>query len=438
MAATNKVAKQIHTHEGGAAKHLTPVQQLRRSVLSCLLFEKEFYEDGVSVTNRIAELVPKVDAAEVAKLAIEARDRMHLRHVPLFIVREMCRYPQHRKLVRKTLTLVVQRADELSEFLALYWKDARTPVAASVKKGLADALAKFSEYQLAKYDRAKAIKLRDVLRICHPKPLTRQQSVLYKKVIAGELATPDTWEVALSAGSDKKATWERLVLEKKLGGLALLRNLRNMQKADCSVVFLKKAILEMSTSRILPFRFIAAARYAPQLEMELQEVLFRSMTDNPKFVGRTVVLVDVSASMQDKLSAKSDMTRLDAACGVAMVLRERCEEVRVVTFSDKVLEVAARRGFGLRDAIVYSQEHSGTHLGKAVEVLKGNYDRLVVITDEQTADSVPDPAGKAYVINVASAKNGVGYGRWVHVDGFSEGVIDYIQQWELENGGLTA
>ena len=39
--------------------------------------------------------------------------------------------------------------------------------------------------------------------------------------------------------------------------------------------------------------------------------------------------------------------------------------------------------------------------------------------------------GKVYVINVASARNGVGYGPWVHIDGFSETVINYIR--ELEN-----
>ena len=55
----------------------------------------------------------------------------------------------------------------------------------------------------------------------------------------------------------------------------------------------------------------------------------------------------------------------------------------------------------------------------------------VVLTDEQSADKVPAPAGKGYVINVASNKNGVGYGPWVHIDGWSEAVIDYLQ--ELEN-----
>ena len=71
-----------------------------------------------------------------------------------------------------------------------------------------------------------------------------------------------------------------------------------------------------------------------------------------------------------------------------------------------------RRGFGLRDAIVGSQPHGGTYLGQAIKTLNQNvkYDRLIVITDEQSADRVPDSkANKSYMINVASNKNGVGY-----------------------------
>jgi len=104
----------------------------------------------------------------------------------------------------------------------------------------------------------------------------------------------------------------------------------------------------------------------------------------------------------------------------------------VYTFSDELVEVPARRGFALRDAIDKSQAHSSTRLGKAVELLnrKENYDRLIVITDEQAHDTVPSPSGKGYVINVASYKNGVGYGKWMHIDGWSESVIEYIRAME--------
>ncbi len=71
----NLFSKRTHlrTHEGAPARTITPEQALRRTVLSCMLWENEFYEDGVQIAGRIHELVPKVAAEKVAALAVEAR-----------------------------------------------------------------------------------------------------------------------------------------------------------------------------------------------------------------------------------------------------------------------------------------------------------------------------------------------------------------------------
>ncbi|MCL5460108.1 hypothetical protein M3M33_15835, partial [Loigolactobacillus coryniformis] len=83
-------------------------------------------------------------------------------------------------------------------------------------------------------------------------------------------------------------------------------------------------------------------------------------------------------------------------------------------------------GMALIDAIVGSQPHRGTYLGGALEALKtqakAQADRIIVITDEQSADAVGKPIGRGYMLNVATDKNGVGYGDWTHVSGFSEAV----------------
>src|SRR5499427_9293062 len=259
-------AKGLRTHEGAPARHLSNELQLRRSVLACLLWENQFYEDGIEVAGRIAELVPKVAPGKVAALALEAREQMKLRHAPLLLVREMARHKTHRAQVSETLASVIQRADELAEFVAIYWKDGRVPLSGQVKKGLAAAFPQFDEYQLAKYDRGGPIKLRDVLFLCHAKPRDDAQASVWKRLIWGRLTTPDTWEVALSSGADKREAWERLLREQKLGALALLRNLRNLCEAGVDESLVLNALREMSTARVLPFRFLAAARYAPQWE----------------------------------------------------------------------------------------------------------------------------------------------------------------------------
>jgi hypothetical protein len=433
------------THEGAAAKTITAEQALRRTVLSCMLWEREFYEDGVEIAGRIHELVPKVAAERVAALAVEARERMKLRHAPLNLVREMARHATHRGLVAETLTRVIQRADELSEFVAIYWAGGRQPLSAQVKKGLAAAFCKFDEYALAKYDRAGAVRLRDVLFLSHARPVDEAQAGLWKRLAENELATPDTWEVALSESgrgqADKRAVWERLLTERKLGALALLRNLRNLHTAGVSEELVLSSLAALKTDRVLPFRFLAAARSAPQWEQALEEAMFRALEGRERsLAGHTVLLVDVSGSMESPISQRSEMRRTDAAYGLAILLREVAEKATIFTFSTAAKLVPSRRGMALRDAMEQSQAHGGTNLGaslKQVEAeVREGYDRLVVITDEQSHDTVGTPKGKGYVINVASAKNGVGYGEWTHIDGWSEAVVDYIA--ELEGGDPVA
>lgn len=428
---TNIAPTPIRTHEGGVAQHISPEAQLRRSVMACLLWENSFYESGENIASRIASLVARVGPQTVAGIALEARERMKLRHAPLWILRAMASLPEHKQRVGRVLPEIVQRPDELTEFVSLYWKDRRQPLSAQVKKGLAKAFTQFDSYQLAKYNRDDAIKLRDVLFLVHPKPVNPAQAEVWKALVDGTLQPADTWEVALSAGKGKRETWTRLLTENKLGGLALLRNLRNMKEAGVGDDLIRQAIGRMRTDKILPYRFIAAARHAPQLEPELEQAMFKCMGDD-QLQGTTVVMVDVSGSMHNVLSAKSDLLRIDAACGLAMLAREICRHVTVVTFSNKLVELPPRRGFALRDAICNSQEHSGTYLGQAVAGVNKavQYDRLIVISDEQTADAVPNPKGKGYMINVASEKNGIGYGSWTHMDGFSESTLRYIQEVE--------
>jgi len=435
--AKQNVQKSLSTHEGGMAKRINAGLALRRSVLACLLWERTFYEGGVEIADRISQLVPQVDAEKVAALAVEARSEMHLRHAPLWIVRQMALHKTHRGLVGDTLGKIIQRPDEMAEFLALYWLDGKQPLSAQVKRGLATAFGKFDEYQLAKYDRPGKVRLRDVLFLCHAKPKDAEQEALWKQLIDGELSAPDTWEVALSGGADKRAAFERLMAEERLGGLAFLRNLRNMLQADVPVTSIREYMKIANFRRVLPFRFIAAAKYAPQLEPELEDVMLRSLDEHEKLAGETILLVDVSGSLVKRhlsmvgpLSAESDMARMDAACGLGIILREVCEHVRVFTFSNELVEVAPRRGFALRDAITGSQPHRGTYLGAAVRRCP-KHDRLIVFTDEQSHDTVPDPTeANSYMVNVASHQNGVGYGAWTHLDGFSEAVIRWLVEYE--------
>lgn len=445
------------THEGAPAARANAEQALRRSVLSCLLWENEFYENGKTIAARILELAALVPPPVLAALAVEARTQFNLRHVPLLLLKALVKHGSGR-LVNDAVYNTIQRADELAEFLAVYWSEGKQPLSNPMKRGLARALTKFPEYSLAKYNRDGAVKLRDVLFLTHAKPkdgvkgYTRAArkagaekpvdagSALFDKLANGQLAIPDTWESNLVAGKDKKETFTRLINEGNLGYFALLRNLRGMTEAGVDEALIKEAILARKggAEKILPFRFIAAARAVPRLERELDKSLLSTIDGLPKLEGRTLVLVDVSSSMDAKLSGKSDLSRKDAACALGSIING---DVQLASFSGGVVEVPPRRGMAGVDVLQKSQRCTGTDIGKAVAWANTQkHDRLILITDEQSNSRVGAPvAAKSYLINVASNRNGVGYGGWTaHIDGFSENVIRFIHELEASNDRKAA
>jgi 60 kDa SS-A/Ro ribonucleoprotein len=428
----------VRTHEGAVAQKVDAKSELQRTVLTCLLWEDTFYEKGNDVANRIAALAAENKPEVVAALAREARSKMQLRHAPLFLTRELARRKGAGPLVAETLEDVIQRADELGEFVALYWKEKKQPLSAGVKRGLARAFKKFDAYQLAKYDRESVVKLRDVLFLCHAKPKDEAQAALWKKLVENTLEPPDTWEVALSAGKDKRENFERLLREGKLGGMAVLRNLRLMLASGVDPKLIRER-LDKGVARALPFRFVTAARHAPKLEDALEKAMLKGIAAFEQLAGSTGLVVDVSGSMNYKLAKKGETTRMDAAAGLAILLREKAEDFSIATFSDACVELPPRRGFALRDAIVSSQAHSGTYLKRALTQLHDKQEwreleRLIVITDEQSHDGILRAwTPRAYVVNVAPYKHGISYGNgWTHVDGWSERIVDYIAAVEAE------
>lgn len=218
---TKVAAPAIRTHEGAPAHpaSLDPVNQLRRSVLSCLLWESEFYEDGQEIAARIADTARKVPPHVVAALAREARGRYHLRHVPLLLLSILADTGKGTTMVPDAIGDVIQRADEVAELLAVRVKVTGKPIKDSIthgmRKGLARAFRKFSAYQLAKYNRDGAFKLRDALFLSFAKPDSEEQAAVWKQLVDGTLPAPDTWETRLSAsgqtGVSRKEAWEGVI-----------------------------------------------------------------------------------------------------------------------------------------------------------------------------------------------------------------------------------
>lgn len=431
-----------------------PEALLRRVVMANLLWEDVAYQSGAGVAEELAKLVPLVAPETVASIAVEAREEQKLRHVPLLLLSECVALPSHRHVVANALPKVIQRADELTEFLALYWREGRKPLASGVKRGLAAAFPRFTAYQLAKYDRGTAVKLRDVMFLVHPRPRDEQQAQTWRQLVAGDLPVPDTWEVALSRGEDKRATWKRLIREEKLGALAFLRNLRNMEEVGVDPAVVRSGFESLRTERLLPLNFLAAANAAPQWLPEVEAAMLRSLGEFPKLAGDTVLVVDVSGSMAARISDKSDLARLDAAAAMAVMAREVCAHVRVYATAGsdgarthRTEELPPYRGFALADELRRAAARlggGGIFTRQCLEFIRSalgdrSTDRTVVFSDSQDCDwphsRVPHPfSPRNYIVDVSAHTRGINYdGVWTaEVSGWSERFLPYVQALESQ------
>jgi hypothetical protein len=436
---------------GAVAAKQSAENQLRRAVLACLLWEDLAYESGDS--DNISTLIPQVDPKTVAEIAVEARRDQKLRHVPLFIASEMLKSDKHRSLVGELLPKIITRPDQITDFLAIYWKKGKCPIAKQAKIGLAKCFNKFDEYSFAKYDRDGSIKLRDVMFLVKPKPEQGKEE-LFKKIAERTLSTPDTWEVALSTGKDKKETWTRLINEGKLGALAFLRNLRNMKEAGVDHNVIRKGF-NISSQMLLPLNFLSAAQYAPEFKSDISDMMVNTYKNLPKLQGNTIFVVDVSGSMGASISGKSAFNRQAVANAMAMLAFLQCENIEVYATagSDGQGKHQTQRidypakGFDMLEQIEKLKRTlggGGIFTRQCLEYIEPktsfqSVDRIIVFSDSQDCDrinKIPNPFGaNNYIVDVSANKHGINYkGKWTaEISGWSENFITYINVCE----GLT-
>ncbi|WP_133272354.1 TROVE domain-containing protein [Hymenobacter radiodurans] len=480
-------------HEGAAAFALTPQLELYAAVATAALSD-QFYETADTRLLRLRELVARNDPEFVARLAVYAREQLYLRTVPLVLTVELARLHRGDNLVSRLVARVVQRADEITELLAFYAQanerdgvKTLNRLSKQLQKGLALAFNRFDGYQLAKYDRAGRVRLRDALFLVHPTPRNAEQQVLFDQLVQGTLPTPYTWETELSAlgqqrfasASERKdafcSAWETLVGSGKLGYMALLRNLRNILEADVSAEVVEQVCARLTDqvavarSKQLPFRFLAAYRevltvqsgYVAVVLEALETAIAHSAANLRGFDAGTRVLVacDVSGSMQQPISARSKVLLYDVGLVLAMLLQSRCSHVTTGMFGDTWKRISLPRGRVLQNVQEFYRREgevgystNGYLVVQDLVQRREVVDKVMLFTDAQLWNSTGDgntlarawsdyrrtvaPNARLYLFDLAGhgttplevrADHGVAL-----IAGWSDKVFDVLQA--LENG----
>ena len=323
--------KVIQNFAGEKAYVMTPELELYAAVVTTGL-NASYYQSANARLDRIVKLIQKCDPEFVAKLAIYARNNMYLRSIPLVLTVELAKQATGTSLVSNTVNNVVKRADEITELLAYYqFANKRTgtkklnKLSKQIQKGLVKSFNNFDEYQFAKYNKSTDVKLKDALFLVHPKAKDEAQQIIFNKIAKDTLDTPYTWETELSKlGQNQfanvheksraiKCKWEELILSKRLGYMALMRNLRNILEANvssstieivCNYLSNENAVLR---AKQMPFRFLAAYRELKEVRSEYTSAVLDALeiatmhsAKNIKGFGfstQVVIACDVSGSM---------------------------------------------------------------------------------------------------------------------------------------------
>ncbi len=423
-----KVSQEFN-YEGAEAFQLSTEMELYTAVVTSSLSNK-FYETAEEQINRMSALISKCDHTFVAQLAIYARTEMNLRSIPLFIVVELAKIHSGDNLVSRTIEKVVLRADEIMELLICYqWRNKSEGIkklarlSHQVQIGLQLAFNRFDEYQFAKYNSdSLEVKLRDALFLVHPKAKDEAQQELFNKIVNKTLLTPYTWETELSAlgqakykdADEKKVAfaekWTELVASGKLGYMALLRNLRNILEADVDDSMIKDVAErignahEVLKAKQFPFRYLSAYRELRNVSNGKVSMILDSLEDAIEasaqningFKKDTCVLLacDVSGSMYTPVSARSTVRNFDIGLVLAMLLRNRCENVITGIFGDtwKVINMPSKSILSNVEQMYSRSGEVGysTNGYKVIEYLRTHnikMDKVMMFTDCQMWNS---------------------------------------------------
>jgi hypothetical protein len=454
------------TAEGAVGAARDPKSELFLLAVSNMGGEDTFYESAKKRDARFASLVAQVTASDptwVAGFVTYLRDSMQMRTASVVMAAEYARAkgPGARLVVANACLRPDEPAELLGYWIGKYGKRLPQPV----KRGLADAVRRlYTERAALKYDNARAdIRMGDVIEMVHPKPSAPWQSELFKYLIdrrhnrelpprIGPLlnviavdahlqsTAPDgrrarlgaagpeylagagmTWERLsgwLPGGMDKMA-WETVI--PTMGVMALLRNLRNFDEAGVSDEVAAQVIaklndpVEVRKARVFPLRFFSALKAVSSLRWHgaMEKGVRLTLGNIPELKGRTLVMVDNSGSMADKLSERSSVTRAQVAGLFGAAIAQRNPGSVAVSYDSNCLRVVEHQPGA---AVLPCAEALGQALGGtatfsctlAAYKKLGPFDRIVILTDEQrgiydktdwfSASEVPCPI---YTFNLA-------------------------------------
>lgn len=388
------------SYEGGNVYNKNLVEDYLNNLFSSFI-EDGFYESRQKKMERFLDLTTevgnKLGNEFLAKTSVFARNELGMRSASQLIAS----YLNDKKFDNKRAYYrnFCHRPDDVAEIFGAIDMMGQKRSHATVR-GCGDYLAKLNEYQLGKYKMlGKEYNMYDLINITHAK------SSSVDGFMKGEIESPDTWEVKISTAkteAERAEEWIRLVKEDKLGYLALLRNLNNILNAmsitgiDGLLLIEDKIVSKLTDeasikkSLVFPYQIYCAYKNMKAHPFMIDNALdkaFRIACGNmEKFEGKSVIMLDISGSMEDRISSRSNITikEVGACYAAALYISQDCDFVKFGTDAKSCSYNKIDNVFNIISNMCEEDNCGyGTYIGAAFAELDKHYDRIFIVSDMQ-------------------------------------------------------
>lgn len=496
-------------YAGGKAFSISNKEKFASILISTFL-EDIFYKKSETTISEIKkyskQLIDSGDAEFVMKAAIYARN-LGFRSTTHIVAGELAEHGKGSKDIRNFFDSVVQRVDDMIEIISYYEQEynhkrnnGKLKLPICLKEGFKSAFDKFDEYQLSKYKKeTKNWSLIDVVNMIRPVPCDNNREAL-SKLVKGELKNIDTHEsMMVEAGKKseseddlvnaKSEVWHKLLSEKRLGYLALIRNLRNIvetvNRLD-TIDFAYNLLINknaLKNAKIFPFQLFVAydivINLTPSTEIQrlckkkfvdgLTKAIDNSVECCPKFEGKTLVVIDESGSMSHKISNTTYCTnktqkRKTAFDNLARYMLASIFAIATAKTNDAdfmAFDTTSRyiTNINYNDSVITCVEKikrpsgGATYYNQIFKLANQKYDRIFIFTDEQgwgESNELPEYVKSykklynadpfIYTIDLTGSSTTMFKpgNKYFKVSGFSDSIYKLIELSEINKNALIS
>lgn len=390
------------------------------------VFNNTYYATAKSQLDSVKELVSKVDAEFLARLAVYARSRGHMKDLPAYLCAVLA--SRDVALLDKVFDRVIDNGKMLRNFVQMIrsGEAGRKSLGSRPKKLVAKWLQEATDSQLLSASVGTAPRLADVIRLSHPKAEDAARDAFFKHILGHDLKEQALPELVANLEAFRKG--DSTVLPKvpfelltslplsKEDWKTVARNASwtqtrmNLNTFARHGVFESADMVKLVASRLSDAEQVARAKVFPyqllaaylnvgddvptSIKNALQDAMEVSVANIPDFGLSVAVLPDTSGSMKspvtgDRGTATTKVRCIDVAGLFTSALLRKNPDARVVPFDTRVHAVKMNP----RDSIMTNAQYlakfggGGTNCSMALKHLNdvGAKDELVIyISDNES------------------------------------------------------